>query len=158
MELRYSAKKFQVIGAWKARKGELLSFLAQKRVEEDTQVEFTNPNLGVEDVQVIEIALPEKIQKPITKTTKSREIILFDVNNNFIAEFKNQSGAIAYCMKEKICNSGWLIRSIRTEDRFYTPPEKEQPTKSQNSKCSGIIYFAILKVSPLETNNQSTIN
>jgi len=52
---------------------------------------------------------------------------LFDNVNNTIEEFATQAECIKYCVTNKICNAGWVKRSIKTGERFYieSSPQKD---------------------------------
>lgn len=137
-ELREIAKEYKMPGSWKAKKNEMIDFLEIKKSEQieeaEELVEFVN--------EVIEVEI-EKTDKPIKQNKQIREIILFDNEDNFFAEFKTQSEAIKYCEKEKLANSVWIRRSVKTGEKFYLPNGKK--SVSQKNKYNGVGYYAMKK-------------
>ncbi|MDQ0999771.1 hypothetical protein QFZ28_000171 [Neobacillus niacini] len=54
-------------------------------------------------------------------------IQLLNAQNQVVREFENLKACREYCVANKICNEGWVKRSVKTGERIYqdTKPYKD---------------------------------
>ncbi|GLC89310.1 hypothetical protein [Lysinibacillus piscis] len=53
-----------------------------------------------------------------------KKIVLFDQTGAEVKSFINQVEAMKHCVDNKICNAGWIRRSLKTGEKFYYPKGK----------------------------------
>ena len=53
-----------------------------------------------------------------------RKIVLYNTDGSVKTSFINEVEAKKYCDSNKICNPGWITRSLNTGEKFYLPNEK----------------------------------
>lgn len=55
---------------------------------------------------------------------KEMRIALFNHNGKPVKSFKNKAEAQNFCVENKICNAGWVSRSLETGEKFYYPQSR----------------------------------
>lgn len=53
-----------------------------------------------------------------------KKVVLYNTDNTVVKSFENMAQAQKYCAANKICNRGWVSRSLKTGEKFYYPQYK----------------------------------
>lgn len=63
------------------------------------------------------------------------KVQILDAQNNVVGTFATQDEAIRYCVANKICNGGWVKRSLKTGERFYADTKPYKDYRGYNYKA-----------------------
>ena len=61
----------------------------------------------------------------VVEEMREKKIALFNKNGELMERFVTQAEAIKFCVDNKICNAGWVTRSLKTGEKFYYPQERK---------------------------------
>ena len=53
-----------------------------------------------------------------------KKIVLFNADGSAVKSFINKAEAQKYCFDNKVCNKGWVSRSLNTGEKFYYPQDR----------------------------------
>ena len=97
-ELRIIAKEYKMVGAWKAKKQEMIDFLEVKKSEQIKE-------------QEVEVQKPEESTKPKRGRTRTIEIYK---DGELIKTVEGLLKTFDWVKENKITNQGWVKRSLKT--------------------------------------------
>ena len=69
----------------------------------------------------------------------AKKIALFDSDENPVKVFDTLAEAQKYCKENRICNTGWVARSLEIGEKFYN--SDNGPTKSHNDQYQGFNWY-----------------
>jgi hypothetical protein len=104
-ELRTIAKEFQMTGAWKAKKNEMIEFLEVKKAEQIEEARIAALALQPE---IVEEEKPQNSRRGRTRTIEVyKDGELFNTIEGLIETLK-------WAVENNICNQGWVKSSLKT--------------------------------------------
>jgi len=78
---------------------------------------------------------------------KVKAIVLFSKQGKPLKVFKNPAEAQRFCVKNMICNQGWVTRSLDTGQKFYEAQDGGYTISHNGYKGYGM-YVKWVKVKP----------